>query len=325
MAYAFAVVLIERVPSEAARASRPTASTPGSPWRKRRSALSDAVTSAYAGECSGGHGHQMSISTRVATCTGGQRQRATLDAGLRGGRDRCGRWWHGPLPAKPHGRQASRQNRRHDEPPAARRAHLRRPGLPVARRHGGRRAAARARRLARRRRASSGARGGRRGWRSPRCCWRCRWWSPSRCGPRSSPATTGCAIRNPFRTITLPWAAVADVRAGYSSEVFTQDGTKYQLWADPGLAAAAQAGLAPADAAGARRPARADVRARRTSPTRRRGWRPTDQTVADLRELAERNAARPGAQGEPQVRWAYEVVAPAVAGAVLLVVLLAIG
>ena len=46
MAYALAVVLIERVPREAARASRPTASTPGSPWRKRRSALSDAVTSA---------------------------------------------------------------------------------------------------------------------------------------------------------------------------------------------------------------------------------------------------------------------------------------
>ncbi|CAM5644359.1 hypothetical protein SHIRM173S_02006 [Streptomyces hirsutus] len=45
MAYAFAVVLIERVPSEAARASRPTASTPGSPCRKRRSVLSDAVTS----------------------------------------------------------------------------------------------------------------------------------------------------------------------------------------------------------------------------------------------------------------------------------------
>ena len=48
MAYAFAVVLIERVPREAARASRPTASTPGSPCRKRRSALSDAVTSARA-------------------------------------------------------------------------------------------------------------------------------------------------------------------------------------------------------------------------------------------------------------------------------------
>nr|WP_306283928.1 hypothetical protein [Streptomyces sp. Termitarium-T10T-6] len=46
MAYALAVVLIERVPREAARASRPTASTPGNPKRKRRSALSDAVASA---------------------------------------------------------------------------------------------------------------------------------------------------------------------------------------------------------------------------------------------------------------------------------------
>ncbi|GHA67260.1 hypothetical protein GCM10010305_06640 [Streptomyces termitum] len=48
MAYALAVVLIERVPRDAARASRPTASTPGSPWRKRRNVLSDAVTSAKA-------------------------------------------------------------------------------------------------------------------------------------------------------------------------------------------------------------------------------------------------------------------------------------
>ncbi len=46
MAYAFAVVLIERVPSMAARPSRPTASTPGNPCRKRRSAASEAVTSA---------------------------------------------------------------------------------------------------------------------------------------------------------------------------------------------------------------------------------------------------------------------------------------
>ena len=44
-----AVVLIERVASVAARASAPTWSTPGSPWRKRRSAASDAVTSASDG------------------------------------------------------------------------------------------------------------------------------------------------------------------------------------------------------------------------------------------------------------------------------------
>jgi hypothetical protein len=47
-AIAFAVVLIERVPSDAARASAPTWSTPGRPCRKRRSEASLAVTSAYA-------------------------------------------------------------------------------------------------------------------------------------------------------------------------------------------------------------------------------------------------------------------------------------
>ncbi|NEB78366.1 PH domain-containing protein, partial [Streptomyces sp. SID14478] len=40
-------------------------------------------------------------------------------------------------------------------------------------------------------------------------------------------------IRNPFRAVTLPWAAVADFRSGYSNEVFDQAGTKYQLWSIP--------------------------------------------------------------------------------------------
>ena len=49
MAYALAVVLIDRVPRVAARASAPTWSTPGSPCRKRRSEASDAVTSSKPG------------------------------------------------------------------------------------------------------------------------------------------------------------------------------------------------------------------------------------------------------------------------------------
>lgn len=53
MAYAFAVVLMERVPSAAARVSRPTVSTPGSPWRKRRSVVSDEVTSGRGGAAVG--------------------------------------------------------------------------------------------------------------------------------------------------------------------------------------------------------------------------------------------------------------------------------
>ncbi|MFF0472422.1 PH domain-containing protein [Streptomyces sp. NPDC004284] len=131
-------------------------------------------------------------------------------------------------------------------------------------------------------------------------------------------------IRNPFRSITLPWAAVADVRAGYSSEVFTQEGAKYQLWAIPvslrqRKKAARQAARASQDDPHGRTSVTADVR---DSASR---IAPSDKTVADLRELAELRSGAPGAQGEPQVRWAYEIVGPAVAGLLLLVILLATG
>lgn len=134
-------------------------------------------------------------------------------------------------------------------------------------------------------------------------------------------------IRNPFRTITAPWPAVADVRARYSSELFTQDGTKYQLWAVPvslrqrKKASRLQARQAQDDPYG-RTSVHADVRdtAGRIAPA--------DQTVADLREMVEQGgggAGGAGGAGAVVVRWAYEVIAPSVAGAVLLVVLLALG
>ncbi|MEU0405330.1 PH domain-containing protein [Streptomyces sp. NPDC006197] len=131
-------------------------------------------------------------------------------------------------------------------------------------------------------------------------------------------------IRNPFRSITLPWASVADVRAGYSSEVFTQEGTKYQLWAIPvslrqRKRAARNAARASQDDPHGRTSVTADVR---DSASR---IAPSDKAVAELRELAERHATAPGAQGEPRVRWAYEIVGPALAGLLLLVILLATG
>ncbi|MFF8288171.1 PH domain-containing protein [Streptomyces sp. NPDC016309] len=143
-------------------------------------------------------------------------------------------------------------------------------------------------------------------------------------------------VRNPFRTISVPWAAVADVRAGYSSEVVTRDGTVYQLWAVPvslrerkraarrqdrpgtglgggllsgGLRAGSGAGDAP--------------RADRDGTAGASGTARADATIADLRDLAERSASRPTAQGDPHVRWAYEIIAPALAGLLLLVVALA--
>ncbi|MFH9617526.1 PH domain-containing protein [Streptomyces pratensis] len=131
-------------------------------------------------------------------------------------------------------------------------------------------------------------------------------------------------IRNPFRTIVLPWAEVSTVRAAYSSEIFTHSGAKYQLWAVPvslreRKRAARKATQQAHDDPYGRTSVHADVR---DSQARAAA---ADQAVGELRELAERAAGRKE-QGTAtaSVRWAYEVIAPAVVGAVLLVVLLAI-
>lgn len=126
-------------------------------------------------------------------------------------------------------------------------------------------------------------------------------------------------VRNPFRTITLPWARVATVRAGYSSEVLAEGGTKYQLWAIP-------VSLRQRKRAARRvqRDAAEDVtgRASLLQPASSGPLRaPSDQAIEDLRELAERGAKREGAQGAAVVRWAYELIAPSVVGLVLFVVL----
>ncbi|MFB6716290.1 MULTISPECIES: PH domain-containing protein [unclassified Streptomyces] len=143
-------------------------------------------------------------------------------------------------------------------------------------------------------------------------------------------------IRNPFRTITMPWTEVANLRAGYSSELFTEGGTKYQMWAVPvslrqrKKAARQQSRQSVEDPYG-RTSVHADVRDSKSRMAT------ADRTMADLRELVERAktgaAAGAAKSAESQessassvsVRWAYEVIAPAVVGAVLLVVLFATG
>ncbi|WP_167157425.1 MULTISPECIES: PH domain-containing protein [Streptomyces] len=130
-------------------------------------------------------------------------------------------------------------------------------------------------------------------------------------------------VRNPFRTITLPWASVADVRAGYSSEVFDQSGGKYQLWAIPvSLRQRKRAARRQSRDAAVDGQSGVSVTADVTDRAR---MAPTDQSIRDLRDLAEEGASREGAQGPVSIRWAYEIIAPAVAGAVLFVVLLVIG
>ena len=146
-------------------------------------------------------------------------------------------------------------------------------------------------------------------------------------------------IRNPFRIIVLPWGTIAGLRSGFSNEVVTQTGTKFQLWSIPvSLRARKKAARREARAA-AEAPGAQSGGGRRgafggtgTGTGSRSGIAPagstraeSDQVMADLRELLESREQAEPAQGEVTVRWAYEVIAPAVAGAVLLAILLATG
>ncbi|WP_413758756.1 PH domain-containing protein [Streptomyces sp. MMBL 11-3] len=137
-------------------------------------------------------------------------------------------------------------------------------------------------------------------------------------------------IRNPFRVITMPWGTVEVFRSGYSNEVFDKAGTKYQVWAVPVSLRArkraarkeAKAGReGGADAPGARRDRSPHLAPVPEGPVRAQG----DQIIDELRELLAARADDPHAQGEVSVRWAYEVLAPAAAGAVLLAILLSLG
>ncbi|MER5944291.1 PH domain-containing protein [Streptomyces sp. NPDC001928] len=149
-------------------------------------------------------------------------------------------------------------------------------------------------------------------------------------------------IRNPLRVIVLPWGQIAGLRSSYSNEVVAKSGTKYQLWAVPvSLRARKKAARRTARAASERGSAsrgdrggrmgggaafgglgfgapRGDVDA--DGPMRAE----TDKVMDDLRELLEQREQSPSAQGEVTVRWAYEVAGPVVAGAVLLLILLAV-
>ncbi|MFI5861609.1 PH domain-containing protein [Streptomyces sp. NPDC051546] len=125
-------------------------------------------------------------------------------------------------------------------------------------------------------------------------------------------------VRNPFRTIELPWGAVDTVRARFSAEVLA-GGSTYQLWSIPvslrerKKANRRQAGRLGTGNGQGRTP---DEEVRRAA---------ADQTVDELRELHERGASRAGAQGPVKVSWSYEIIAPAVVGALILIVLLATG
>ena len=127
-------------------------------------------------------------------------------------------------------------------------------------------------------------------------------------------------IRNPFRVVVLPWGSVVSLRSGYSNEAVTASGAKYQLWAVP-VSLRARKSAARRQARGAAADTGDGTSALATRPSRAQ----TDQIMDDLRELVETRGKAESAQGEPSVRWAYEIMGPAAAGAVLLAILLAGG
>lgn len=139
-------------------------------------------------------------------------------------------------------------------------------------------------------------------------------------------------VRNPFRTVEAPWGTVESIRAGYSSEVVA-DGVKYQLWSVPvSLRARKKAtrhnerlasGHLPPAGRGGIFGGRGLPAVSEADTSERRA--PSDQTIDELRGLAEEHGGKEQAQGAVAVRWAFEVIAPAVAGAVLLAILLATG
>jgi hypothetical protein len=141
-------------------------------------------------------------------------------------------------------------------------------------------------------------------------------------------------IRNPFRTVTLPWAAVDRLRASYSTEVFSGD-RKYQLWAIPVSLRARKraarqnsrgqsAGGSDAFGGARMRPGLRPGQRSRVNPDEPiRSW--ADRALDELRELSDRHPVpEDGSRPDPTVRWCYEVIAPAAAGAVVLAILLAI-
>ncbi|WP_133912739.1 PH domain-containing protein [Streptomyces sp. NBC_00582] len=146
-------------------------------------------------------------------------------------------------------------------------------------------------------------------------------------------------VRNPFRVVVLPWGEIAALRSGYSNEALAKSGSKVQLWAIPvSLRARKSAARREARAAADGHPGRetgagrgggrgglggfgGSSRSTPQGPVRAA----TDQVMDELRNLWEAREKAESAQGEVTVRWAWEILGPAAAGAVVLAILLAVG
>ncbi|MFF5182616.1 PH domain-containing protein [Streptomyces sp. NPDC000345] len=151
-------------------------------------------------------------------------------------------------------------------------------------------------------------------------------------------------VRNPFRVIVLPWGQVAALRSGYSNEVVARSGKKYQLWAVPVSLRARKSAARREARAAAERSTPREPRDGRGSRGSRGGFgglggfggssgpvsegpvrSATDRAMDEMRALRESREKEESAQGDVTVRWAWEILGPAVAGAVVLGILLAVG
>lgn len=120
-------------------------------------------------------------------------------------------------------------------------------------------------------------------------------------------------IRNPFRTITVPWADVADVRAEYSLEVRTKEADRgFHVWA------------VPVSLKERKRAARSNQRAAAEDVFGRGATHAVpeaafaDLVANDLRGLAERFAKT--STGAARAVWSREVLLPLLVTALLIVV-----
>ncbi|MFF3845018.1 PH domain-containing protein [Streptomyces sp. NPDC002328] len=161
-------------------------------------------------------------------------------------------------------------------------------------------------------------------------------------------------VRNPFRVIALPWGEVASLQSRYSNEVVTRAGAKFQLWAIPVSLRARKKAARQESRAAAEREGREGGRGGRGgrgagglggfggfgglgggSSARGAGAAAgtpdgpvraeSDKIIHELRLMREAREKSENAQGEVTARWAWEIMGPAAAGAVLLGILLGLG
>lgn len=130
-------------------------------------------------------------------------------------------------------------------------------------------------------------------------------------------------IRNPLRTIVVPWAQLEEMKAGYSVEA-TAAGKTYQVWAIPVSLRQRKRATRSASvqrAAGDPASSRLSRGAVPGAPDPSRAW--SDQVVDVLLELRERNAMRPQAKAEVSVAWCWWVIVPTLLGLAALITLIA--